>query len=235
MMILFNKLKQIAPIKCSISLLMGLLLMGVVEAQQVIERPQLFKRESPYLRYTTYRVSLTGGLGTPVGSFKDFMGNSTLRNYSLAVDFVFPKNNLSLGFAIGSQYFKNRLPRQLFEYSNGAISAVQTRIMSAYPITLTGSYHVGDPNARIRPYVQAGLGAAFTEVSNYYGVLSTGDNGFRFVAQGGAGLRFLLSKTGNVGLEVGAAYQHLPFKLENEGISDVSSMNVRVGLFYRWW
>ncbi len=38
-----------------------------VLAQQVIDRSQLFK-ESPYERYTTYRVSFTGGLGLP-GNF----------------------------------------------------------------------------------------------------------------------------------------------------------------------
>jgi len=234
-MMLRTKIKKETSLRRLLLGLTGLLLVGVAEAQRVIERPELFKRESPYLRYTSYRVSLTGGLGVPAGTLKDFMESNTFRNYSLAVDFVFPKNNMSVGFAIGSQYFKNRLPRQVYVYDNGAISAVQTRTVTAYPITLTGSYHLGGVNARVRPYVQAGLGAAFTEVANYWGLLSTGDNGFKFVAQGGAGVRVLLSKTGNLGVELGANYQHLPFKLESEGINDASSINARVGLFYRWW
>ena len=229
------KIRKVKTISAIVLCFMGVFLANIAEAQQVIDRPQLFKRESPYLRYTSYRVSLTGGLGVATGSLGDFMAANTFRNYSLAVDFVFPKNNMSVGFAIGSQYFVNRLPRQVYEYDNGAISAVQTRTVTAYPITLTGSYHVGDVNARVRPYVQAGLGAAFAEVANYYGMLSTGDNGFKFVAQGGAGVRVLLSKTGNVGLELGATYQHIPFKIESEGLSAASSINARVGLFYRWW
>lgn len=160
------KIRKVKTISAIVLCFMGVFLVNIAEAQQVIDRPQLFKRESPYLRYTSYRVSLTGGLGVATGSLGDFMAANTFRNYSLAVDFVFPKNNMSVGFAIGSQYFVNRLPRKVYEYDNGAISAVQTRTVTAYPITLTGSYHVGDVNARVRPYVQAGLGAAFAEVAN---------------------------------------------------------------------
>lgn len=204
-------------------------------AQQVIDRPQLFKRESPYERYTTYRVSLTGGLGLPSGTFADYMDKNTLRNYNLAMDFVFPKNNLSVGFAVGSQYFQNRLPRQLYRFEDGDISAVQTRALSAYPLVLTGSYHVGKVNAPIRPYVQVGVGGAFAELTTYWGALSTGDNGFKFVAQVGGGIRVLFKKTGNFGLEAGATYQYIPFNVESAGIKDVSSLNARAGLFYRWW
>lgn len=51
-----------------------------VLAQQVIDRSKLFKRESPYERYTTYRVSVTGGLGLPAGTFGDYMDKTSLRN-----------------------------------------------------------------------------------------------------------------------------------------------------------
>lgn len=204
-------------------------------AQQVIDRPQLFKRESPYERYTTYRVSLTGGLGLPSGTFGDYMDKTTLRNYTLAMDFVFPKNNLSVGFAVGSQYFQNRLPRQLYSFDDGDISAVQTRALSAYPLVLTGSYHIGKVNAPIRPYIQVGAGGAFAELSTYWGSLPTGDNGFKLVAQVGGGVRVLFKKTGNFGLEAGATYQYIPFNVESAGIKDVSSLNARAGLFYRWW
>jgi hypothetical protein len=45
----------------------------------------------------------------------------------------------------------------------------------------------------------------------------------------------LFKKTGNLGLELGATYQHIPFTVESEGIKDASTLNVRAGLFYRWW
>ena len=204
-------------------------------AQQVITRDQLYKRESPYERYTTYRISVTGGLGLPMGSFGDYMEKSTLRNYSILMDFVFPKNNLSVGVSLGSQYFKNRLPRQVYNFDSQDVSAVQTRTLSAIPLVVTGSYHIGKVNAPIRPYVQVGLGGAFAELANYYGTIPTGDNGFRFVAQAGAGIRALFNKNGKFGLEAGVTYQHLPFEVAGEGVKDASSFNVRAGLFYRWW
>jgi opacity protein-like surface antigen len=206
-----------------------------VLAQQVIDRSQLFKRESPYERYTTYRVSVTGGLGLPAGTFGDYMDKTTLRNYTLGLDFVFPKNNMSLGISVGSQYFQNRLPRQVYKFDGQDVSAVQTRTFSAYPLVLTGSYHIGKVNSLVRPYIQAGVGGAYAEVANYWGTIATGDNGFKFVAQAGAGVRVLFKKTGNMGLELGATYQHIPFTVENEGIKDASTLNVRAGLFYRWW
>ena len=206
-----------------------------VFAQQVIDRPQLFKRESPYERYTTYRVSVTGGLGLAAGTFSNYMTKSTLRNYSVGLEFVFPKNNMSLGVSAGSQYFQNRLPRQIYNFDGQDVSAVQTRTFTAYPLIVTGSYHIGKVNSIIRPYVQVGAGGAYAEVANYWGLIPTGDNGFRFVAQAGAGLRVLFKKTGNWGLELGATYQHMPFTVESEGIKDASTFNARAGLFYRWW
>ncbi|MEI7583790.1 OmpW family outer membrane protein [Runella sp.] len=206
-----------------------------VLAQQVIDRSKLFKRESPYERYTTYRVSVTGGLGLPAGTFGDYMDKTSLRNYTLGLDFVFPKNNMSLGVSVGSQYFKNRLPRQVYNFDGQDISAVQTRTFSAYPLVVTGSYHIGKVNSLVRPYIQVGVGGAYAEVANYWGAIATGDNGFKFVAQAGAGVRVLFKKTGNLGLELGATYQHIPFTVESEGIKDASTLNVRAGLFYRWW
>jgi hypothetical protein len=204
-------------------------------AQQVIEKPQLYKRSSPYERYSTYRVSLSGGLALPMGSFKNYMAANSFHNYSVSLDLVFPQNNLSVGASIGSQYFQNRLPRQVFEFDNGAVSAVQTRTFSAYPIVLTGSYHLAKVTAQVRPYVQVGAGGAFTELINYWGSLPTGDNGFKMLVQGGAGVRALLNKTGHFGLEAGVTYQYMPFNFEAENIKEVSSLNARVGVFYRWW
>lgn len=216
-------------------ILLLMIIPTAVFAQQVIDRPALFKRQSPYERYTTYRVSLTGGLGLPSGTFKDFMSKNTLHNYNIGVDFVFPKNNFSAGFSVGSQYFQNRLPRQVYRFDGQDVSAVQTRVLSAYPLVVTGSYHFAKVNAPIRPYLQAGVGGAFTDLANYYGTIATGDNGFKVVAQVGAGVRVLFSAKGNLGLEAGATYQYIPFDVASEGIKDVSTLNARVGLFYRWW
>ncbi|MCU0338815.1 MAG: hypothetical protein MUE30_02940 [Spirosomaceae bacterium] len=206
-----------------------------VLAQQVIERPQLFKRPSPYERYTTYRVSFTGGLAMPMGTFKEYMNQSTLRNYGLAMDFVFPQNNLSVGLSAGSTYFKHRLPREVQVFEDGAISAVQTRTFSATPILLTGSYHLAKVNAPVRPYVQVGAGAAFANLINYYGSLPTGTDGFKLVGQVGAGVRIQPKKEGKLGFEASANYQYLPFQWESEGISDASTLQIRAGIFYRWW
>jgi len=219
------------------NLILGLLMAmsTPVWAQQVIDRDQLFKRQSPYERYSTYRVSITGGLGIPMGTIKDFMAKNTLHNYSLGLDFVFPKTNLSAGITIGSQYFQNRLPRQVYRFDGQDVSAVQTRVLSAYPILLTGSYHFAKVNAPIRPYLQAGLGGAFAELANYYGTIATGENGFKLAAQATAGVRVLFNSKGNLGFEAAATYQHIPFTVANEGIKDMSSFNIRAGLFYRWW
>ncbi|MFN4145430.1 MAG: outer membrane protein [Runella sp.] len=215
-----------------------LLLSGVLNTaigQKVIERPQLFKRPSPYERYTTYRVSVNGGLGMPAGTFKNYMGANARRNYTIELDFVFPQNNLSAGVIGGLQYFKQRLPRQVYNFDDGAISAVQTRTFSAYTVVATGSYHLAKVNAPLRPYLQAGLGGAFAEVVNYWGLIPTGNNGFRVVGQIGGGLRYLFNKNGNFGLEASANYLYIPFRLSSENIRDASSLNARVGVFYRWW
>jgi len=80
-----------------------------------------------------------------------------------------------------------------------------------------------------------GLGAAFTDIANYWGMIPTGSSGFKMVAQAGAGVRVLLKKEGNFGLELGANYQYIPYDLPDEDIKQASSLNVRAGLFYRWW
>ncbi len=203
-------------------------------AQQPVV-PRETQAVSPYQRYTTYMVTLRYGVAQPLGGLSDYIDQTGTRNFALAGEWVRP-GNLSFGAQYSTNSFKKRLPRQLYTFGDGAdVSAVQTRTVGIQSLMATGKYHFAGVDARIRPYAQAGLGAALVDYGLYWGNLSDEANGstVHFTAQIAIGSRFLFSNEGHWGADVQAGYQYAPY--ERPGISSLSLAGASIGLFYRWW
>ncbi len=206
---------------------------GLLAQQPVV--PRETQAVSPYQRYTTYMVTLRYGVAQPLGGLSDYIDQTGTRNFALAGEWVRP-GNLSYGAQYSTNSFKKRLPRQLYTFGDGAdVSAVQTRTVSIQSLVATGKYHFAGVNARTRPYVQVGLGAALVDYGLYWGNLADEANGstVHFTAQIAAGSRFLFGREGHWGADVQAGYQYVPYA--RSGISTVASAGASVGLFYRWW
>lgn len=197
-----------------------------------LAQEKLYKVASPYERYTSYAVTLRGGLGLPMAGLKDYIDQSSLKNYSISGEFVL-KNRLSFGATLGYNYFKKQVPRQVYHFNNTDVSAVQTRTLTNYSLLATGSYHLANINAPLRPYIQVGIGLVQINYVNYFGILSDSDTGFRLQVRPTAGVRLLFGKDGKVGSDAQVSLAYSPY--EYDYMKNYAALSVSVGLYYRWW
>ncbi|GHB81455.1 OmpW family outer membrane protein [Persicitalea jodogahamensis] len=212
-------------------LLLGLVLSAPALAQQ---NPQLYNLPSPYDRYSHYVATVRGGAGIPIGPFASgYVDKPTLRNYSFSVDWVLQKP-ISIGVEVGKTFYSQRLPRAIYQSEEGEISAVQTRTIDLMPIQGVVSYYFAKPNAMIRPYVQAAVGADLLTYSLYYGSLANQQQSVKLTYGGAAGAKFLFKKDGSVGADIRVKYNQtsLNYDYIDKGVGQI---NATVGLFYRWW
>lgn len=213
------------------TLLLVLTLSAPALAQQ---NPQLYNLPSPYDRYSHYVATLRGGAGIPIGPFSSgYIDKPTIKNYSLSVDWVLQKP-LSIGVEVGKTFYSQRLPRAIYNSEEGEISAVQTRTIDLMPIQGVLSYYFAKPNAMIRPYVQAAVGADLLTYSLYYGSLANQKQMVKLTYGGAIGAKFLFKKDGAIGADVRVKYNQtsLNYDYIDKG---VGQFNATVGLFYRWW
>ncbi len=213
------------------TLLLGLTLSAPALAQQ---NPQLYNLPSPYDRYSHYVATLRGGAGIPIGPFSSgYIDKPTIKNYSLSVDWVLQKP-ISIGVEVGKTFYSQRLPRAIYNSEEGEISAVQTRTIDLMPIQGVLSYYFAKPNAMIRPYVQAAVGADLLTYTLYYGSLANQKQMVKLTYGGAIGAKFLFKKDGAIGADVRVKYNQtsLNYDYIDKG---VGQFNATVGLFYRWW
>lgn len=214
--------------------IIALFLAGVLPAMAQ-EKPKLYTIASPYERYTHYLATARYMGAVPMGSFKDnYIDKSSFRNASISIEWVLRNSPLSIGGEIGSTYFEKRMPRALYESTDGTISAVQTRTLSQYPIELFANYNFLPKTAQVQPYIQVSGGASVLDYTVYYGSLASENQKIRPKYGIGLGSRFFFKKEGSFGLDVRVKYDATAYKYEyiDKGIS---SVNGSIGLFYRWW
>ncbi len=213
------------------TLLLGIILSAPAFAQQ---NPQLYNLPSPYDRYSHYVATVRGGAGIPIGPFSSsYIDKPTLRNYSFSVDWVLQKP-ISIGVEVGKTFYSQRLPRAIYQTTDGDISAVQTRTIDLMPIQGVISYYFAKPNAMIRPYIQASVGADLLNYSLYYGSLADQLQSVKLTYGGAAGAKFLFKRDGSVGADIRIKYNQtsLNYDYVDKGVGQI---NATVGLFYRWW
>lgn len=216
---------------------LSLLFTGFIAFFAWAQEPVVPRQEvatSPYQRYTTYQVTLRYGVVQPMSGLSDYVSDLGTRNFSLAGEWVL-RDKFSFGAQYTDNYFKKRMPRQLYQTTSGAdISAVQTRTFSVQSLMATGKYHFADVSSIVRPYVGAGAGVAFADYTYYLGNLEAdGKQKFAFAGQVAIGSRFLFGTESHWGADVQLNYQYLPFSY-NE-VSNGSTVGGWIGIVYRWW
>ncbi|MGV3558150.1 hypothetical protein [Larkinella arboricola] len=183
-------------------------------------------------RFVSGRVTVFYGVALPMGSQQNYIDKVGNRNFSVAVEAMFP-GRFSVGGRIGQNYFSQRLPRQVYSFDDGSdVSAVQTRTLTTVPLLAIGSVYLNDINSTFRPYLQMGAGGAYVDYTKYYGTLSDQKTGIRAALAPAVGAKFQFGKGNNFGGEVQAQYQNVFFKY-NE-LSNSSNLLLSVGLSYRW-
>lgn len=200
----------------------------------VYDRPPVVRQKSdPYKRYFTYKATLSGGFSQPVSTFTNYITKGSVGNIGINIDVDFPSQPYSAGVNIGQFSYYERIPRKMYSSSGQDISAIQTHTLSITEIMASGKFNLASVSAPIRPYLNGGVGVGFTNYTNYWGSISTGENSIKIIGQVGAGVRILFKKDGNWGIDLNANYKYIPYQYND--IKDASSLNARLGLFYRWW
>lgn len=214
--------------------LLLVMLLGIAPLQAQ-ENPQLYKLHSPFERYRHNSITLKGVGAFPIGDLStEYIDQSSFKNYTVALEWIFPNSPFSAGLEIGRAYFEKRLPRGLYQTADWQISAVQTRTLSLTPIQGFARYNIAPVNATVQPYVQANIGMTAVNYILYLGSLSDQYQKVRLGYGAGVGSKFLFKKDGKVGADVSVHYSASPFEYSylQKGSTHVSAS---VGLFYRWW
>lgn len=207
-------------------------LFTTVQAQ---DAPKLYTLPSPFERYTHFLATARMSGAVPVGSFSNsFIDKSSLRNFSISIEWVLRNSPISIGAELGSSYFQKRLPRALYENGDETLSAVQTRTFTQNPLQLYVNYHFLNKSSMIQPYAQLSGGISVVDYSLYYGSLIEQKQKVAPAYGIGLGSKFLFKKDGSFGADVRVKYEGTTFK---HGYLDkgTSTVNGSVGIFYRWW
>ncbi|QDK82496.1 hypothetical protein EXU85_29370 [Spirosoma sp. KCTC 42546] len=188
---------------------------------------------SIYDRYVTFNISARYGVSFPMGGQQSYVDKVSPTNLALDAEWLFPKR-FSIGLKTGYQYTKQRLPRQVYQYDDQSISAVQTRTLSMIPAMISLSYYFSDNAAAIRPYVQMAGGGAFVDYTNYFGPLADQKSGFKGALAPAIGLKYYGRREQGLGAEIQAQYQNVFFNYDLLKNSAPSLM-LSAGIVYRWY
>src|ERR1700712_2496769 len=113
------------------------------------------------------QMTINYNTGMPVGSFKDVMGKNSFRGYTGAISYPI-NSSLRIGLGVGFNDYYEKLPRQIYDTKDGAISAVVTNSIQTTPILIKANYDL-TKTGLVRPYVGVGAGGNMINYRQYLG------------------------------------------------------------------
>src|SRR6476620_3592503 len=171
------------------------------------------------------KLGVNYSVGIPTGDFKNVIGKASYRGWG--VDIMHGVNDkLQLGMAVGFQDFYQKNDRQVYHTGDGQdISAVLTHSIQTIPVLARARYLLNDAGA-IQPYVGLGAGGNLVMFRELLGEFGETQTFFKFALKPEIGLQVPIHR--GAGLQVGAAYNYLPFG--KNGISNFNNLSVSAGV-----
>ncbi len=114
----------------------------------------------------------------PLGETADFTGNISPRCVDFEVQ-KFIQEDLSVGFVIGWNLFRDKLSNETFDYEDLTITGTQFRYTNIVPMDLNVKKYFSG-NSDYIPYAGVGMGISYNEQRNDIGVLQLGDDKWMF-------------------------------------------------------
>ena len=124
-----------------------------------------------------WATTVNYSFGLPTGDLKDFTDNTSFRGISFEAK-NFQSEQVSVGFSLGWQVFKDRL-EGTFSGVGRDITGTQVRYVNTLPIMITGHYQFGDPG-NVRPYAGVGLGTIHSLQRVDVGLFTVSNNNWHF-------------------------------------------------------
>jgi len=174
-------------------------------------------------------VSFNYSISTALGSANSFIDNTSFRGFN----FDYRRrisDNVSAGLLLGWTHFYQKLDRDIYPAPGNPdvlVSAVQSRILSALPITLQGHYYFTN-DTRIDPYVGFGMGAYRVEYEKWWGAIKDRDDQWKFGLNVQLGTTVPITKD-YVGFNFGLVYHWIPY--EYNEIDGLQYLNLNLGLY----
>ncbi len=187
---------------------------------------------SLYDRYVTFNIAARYGVSMPLGGQKGYIDKASPTNLAIEGEWLFPQR-FSIGIKTGYQYTNQRVPRQVYQYDNQSISAVQTRTLSIIPAMASLSYYFAGNADAIRPYIQMAGGGAYVDYTNYFGPLADQKSGFKGAIAPAIGLKYYGKREQGLGAEIQAQYQNIFFNYDQLKNS-APSLILSAGVSYRF-
>ncbi len=175
--------------------------------------------------FLSFNYAISGGLG----SLNEYIGKPSFRGFNF--DYRRRMNeHVSAGVMLGWTHFYEKLDRaeyQAPDNPNVTVNAVQSRKVSAMPITLQGHYYFVNSSG-IEPYLGFGMGAYRMEYEKWWGAIQERNDTWKFGINGQFGATIPIAKD-YVGLNVGMVYHWIPY--EYNELDGTSFLNLNLGLY----
>jgi hypothetical protein len=180
----------------------------------------IFKTSS-WSQQRSWKLTPSYSVAIPVGNFKNLVEETSFRGWS--ADAMYGINDqVSVGISSGFQDFYQRYPRTILHGEGSDISAVITNSIQVIPIMLKAKYRFSGEGS-IQPFASLAAGGNIIQYQKYYGQFVNGNTKFGFTAQPELGVHVPLGKMKIVGINVGAAYNFMPFKYNDaDGLNNFS-------------
>lgn len=173
------------------------------------------------------QINISGAI--PGSSLKDLTNNASLRGGEMGLLYGV-SDKLSVGLQVAYQEFYEKFPRAIYKLDDGSdISAVLTNSVQVIPILATVRYEF-TPEARLRPYVAAGVGGGLSFYKQYLGEYPSSANKFGFAARPEAGVYLPFKPQSPSGLQLGVYYNYMSYN--KYGIKDLSYMGAKLGVVF---
>lgn len=180
---------------------------------------------------TKQYYSLGWDVGMPVGSFSDYISETSLRGGFFSGN-IFVTDAVSIGFKFGYNSYHENTDRQTYYGKDGsAITAASYNYLVSSPMQLGGYYHFN--LGSIEPYIGLGLGINYLSEETIIQDWDVSDDQWAFLVNPEIGLRIPISNT-PLAIGVRAGYNFNVNKYEPLGVKYDNFQSVNLGLSLSW-
>lgn len=173
------------------------------------------------------QINLGYSYALPMGSFKDQLSKGSGRGFQASILYGIT-DKIYVGFGTGFQDFYQKNPRQIYKSQDGSdISAVLTHSIQTIPLMAQGKYLFNETGI-IQPYAALGIGGNFVMFNELLGEFGDTKTKFGFAARPEAGIHIPFRKNGETGINIGAAYNIMPYK--NSNFSNLNNLALSAGI-----
>ena len=162
-----------------------------------------------------------------LGETADFTDNFSPRGVDFEVN-KFLKEDLSVGFVIGWNIFREKISGETFDYRELTITGTQFRYTNVTPLNVNvKKYFSAGEESDIRPYAGVGLGTNYAKRTNEIGVFVLSEDKWQFNVAPEIGLHYDMNRNNILSLKV--KYNYSP-KAGDFPATSYLSFGIGIGL-----